>query len=324
MEFPHVQTFDVDDTRAAMAIGGRLFYEHRLRTVRRGDRFGGELRVGRLGPIMAGLVGYRTEVEIISRGLEPCYALTLPVTGCVTISSGGVELSTDQSTATILGEGDDVRIRGWRQPHDTLLLMKFDTAALEAELGRMLGRSIQGRIGFAPVIDLTTAEAGQWLRLTGMVTTALRDASDMVWNPLLSARLSGAIMAGLLLVADHDWREQLDARTTDAPPPVIARAMQIIDERAATALSVTGIATELNVSVRALQSGFRRYCDTTPTGALARARLQHAHEDLLVASPRTDTVAAIATRWRFRHHGRFAAAYRATYGCAPSQTLRDR
>ncbi len=51
--------------------------------------------------------------------------------------------------------------------------------------------------------------------------------------------------------------------------------------------------------------------------------MRRAHEDLVAADPtRGDTVAAIADRWRFRHHGRFAVDYRAHYGVSPSETLR--
>jgi transcriptional regulator GlxA family with amidase domain len=54
-----------------------------------------------------------------------------------------------------------------------------------------------------------------------------------------------------------------------------------------------------------------------------RVRLECAHRELQAADPTTgDTVAAIAARWGFVKPGRFAAAYRAAHGAAPSRTLR--
>lgn len=51
-------------------------------------------------------------------------------------------------------------------------------------------------------------------------------------------------------------------------------------------------------------------------------RLRRAHEELRAADPFTESVAAVARRWGFRHLGRFAAAHEAAYGQTPSRTLR--
>ena len=62
----------------------------------------------------------------------------------------------------------------------------------------------------------------------------------------------------------------------------------------------------------------------TPLEYLRRVRLERAHRDLVVADPTAgDTVAAIATRWGFAHHGYFSAAYRRIYGHPPHVTLRS-
>jgi AraC-like DNA-binding protein len=68
---------------------------------------------------------------------------------------------------------------------------------------------------------------------------------------------------------------------------------------------------------------FRRHVGTTPTDHLRRVRLERARRDLEAGDPvRGDTVAEIATRWGFAHHGRFAIDYRRVFGCSPSHTLR--
>ena len=59
---------------------------------------------------------------------------------------------------------------------------------------------------------------------------------------------------------------------------------------------------------------------------LRQVRLQRADADLRAASGTPLAagrgVASIASRWGFTNFGRFAAAYRARYGHAPSETLR--
>jgi AraC-like DNA-binding protein len=75
------------------------------------------------------------------------------------------------------------------------------------------------------------------------------------------------------------------------------------------------------VSVRALQSGFRDALDTSPLAFLRDRRLTHARRELAESSPRTGSVAEIAERWGFAHHGRFSVDYRRRFGEQPSQTL---
>ena len=66
----------------------------------------------------------------------------------------------------------------------------------------------------------------------------------------------------------------------------------------------------------------RRHLDTTPLRYLREVRLHYAHEDLLIANRRQDTVTAIAARWGFMHTVAFAVFYRQTYDHSPHTTLR--
>lgn len=85
--------------------------------------------------------------------------------------------------------------------------------------------------------------------------------------------------------------------------------------------TVGELARRVGVSTRALQYGFAAQTGTSPMAYLRRVRLQRADADLRAADG-ADGVARIASRWGFTNFGRFAAAYRARYGHAPSQTLR--
>jgi len=76
--------------------------------------------------------------------------------------------------------------------------------------------------------------------------------------------------------------------------------------------------------VRALQQGFARHLETTPSGYLRQVRLGRVREALLAGDADTMTVAAVASGWGFFSLGRFAAQYREAYGESPSQTLRRR
>ncbi|MET7947485.1 helix-turn-helix transcriptional regulator [Micromonospora sp. NPDC005324] len=102
------------------------------------------------------------------------------------------------------------------------------------------------------------------------------------------------------------------------------RAVSFIDDNAHRDISASEIAAASYVNIRALQVAFRRHLDTTPMAYLRQVRLEYAHRELIDADPGLTSVARIAARWGFANHSRFTASYRATFGIAPSYTLRER
>ena len=105
-------------------------------------------------------------------------------------------------------------------------------------------------------------------------------------------------------------------------PPILRRAVAFIQDNADADIGLEDIAAAVNVSPRSVQYAFRRHLSTTPLEYLRRVRLDRAHRELKAADPANDTVTAIAGRWGFGHAGRFSVAYKASFGTAPSDTLR--
>lgn len=109
-----------------------------------------------------------------------------------------------------------------------------------------------------------------------------------------------------------------------ALPAAVRRARAYIEQHAGAAISAADIAAATNVSIRALQYGFRRHLGTTPMNYLRRVRLERARAELLAAEPYgNETVTSIAARWGFLSASRFAALYREAFGETPSRTLRS-
>ncbi|WP_030669212.1 AraC family transcriptional regulator [Streptomyces sp. NRRL B-1347] len=143
-------------------------------------------------------------------------------------------------------------------------------------------------------------------------------------QPLIVSASSQLLAASVLAAFPNTARTDPTAQDrTDAHSTTLRRAVAYIDDHADRPITVADIAAAAHVTIRTLQYAFRRHLDTTPLAHLRRARLAHAHRDLLNAPPRGDaTVAGIAARWGFAHPGRFAALYRSVYGTSPSRTLR--
>jgi transcriptional regulator GlxA family with amidase domain len=85
-------------------------------------------------------------------------------------------------------------------------------------------------------------------------------------------------------------------------------------------LSVGWVARKVGVSVRGLQSGFRRSLGITPLQFIRERRLERLHASL-EASDTTASVTHLMLECGIVNFGRFAQYYRERFGCRPSATL---
>jgi AraC-like DNA-binding protein len=108
-----------------------------------------------------------------------------------------------------------------------------------------------------------------------------------------------------------------------AAPASVRRAVAFIEDNCDRSITVAEVAEAAGTGPRALQAAFARHHGMSPMAYLRRVRLEQAHRELQTADPTTGTtVEQIARQWGFANPGRFAAEYRAAYGCYPRETLR--
>lgn len=139
-------------------------------------------------------------------------------------------------------------------------------------------------------------------------------------SPLVLASVS-QLLASSVLAAFPNTAMNDAADGRDARPPTVRRAMAFMESNLDKAITIADIATAAGVTVRAVQTAFQRHLGTTPLAQLRLLRLAEVRSELEVADPTRHTVAEVAARWGFHHHGRMAAAYLERYGELPSATL---
>ncbi|WP_194833772.1 AraC family transcriptional regulator [Nocardia sp. XZ_19_369] len=166
-----------------------------------------------------------------------------------------------------------------------------------------------------------TAGAGH--RLARVVEHLRQVAADPAAGDLVAATSADYLVATVLDTMPTTVAiEPTAADRRDAHPDAVRRALAYLESHLRDDLSVADIATASSVTVRALQLAFRRHLDTTPLAHLRRLRLDAARQQLRAAGPgNSTTVTAVAYDWGFTHPGRFAVAYKRTYGEHPSRTL---
>jgi transcriptional regulator GlxA family with amidase domain len=137
--------------------------------------------------------------------------------------------------------------------------------------------------------------------------------------------LRDQIVSTFLLGLPHSQSGPLLRRTRPLiASRIVRRSLEVMASDDGLQRSITEIAAQLCVSLRALEMAFRKEFDCTPRQYLQNLRLQRAHEALSQArSGDGTTVTDIATQCGFSHLGRFAAVYRQTYGVHPSAKLHN-
>jgi AraC-like DNA-binding protein len=202
------------------------------------------------------------------------------------------------------------------------LAVKIDQAAVNRALETLVDSPVDLPIPFDASLPLNGGVAQSWVRLLLTMQRQLDSADSVIRHTLVSDPLVKSRIHGLLLVADHPYRDALATPVKPGRPAAVRDAMDIIEGAPHLPLTTTALAAQCHVSVRTLQAGFQRYLGMSPMAFLRVVRLGLAHRDLRSADPSQNTVAAIAHRWGFHHAGRFAAAHQRMYGETPLQALR--
>jgi len=232
-----------------------------------------------------------------------------------TLSAGRDEIDTRSGflapTARMLGRWSAVRA----------LAVSFDPV----ELGRF-ARTASGRD------DLRLRRTGiqpsdpsalrHWAAVVADLRATVAAAPGMFDEPLIERSAFEQLATAFLHAFPTTWLDTAHESTPVELSVIVRRALDYLHGHAADPITVQDIAAAVPISVRGLQYAFTRELGETPRGVLRRVRLDGARADLLSASAEFTTVREIAIRWGFAHATRFATSYEATFGEAPSETLR--
>jgi transcriptional regulator GlxA family with amidase domain len=197
------------------------------------------------------------------------------------------------------------------------------SARLHTELERHLDRSVTTPLLFEPSMDLNTPAALGWLATLRLVHKEIDRPDGLLTHRLAAQTFANVLVDSLLLAQPHNYTEALAAPAPAGSSSTVAAAIELMEAEPERPWSVGELAREVHLSTRALQQAFARSAGLSPMRYLRQVRLARVHADLLDASADATTVAEVAARWGFVHHGHFAAAYRTRYGHSPAHTLRS-
>jgi AraC-like DNA-binding protein len=272
-----------------------------------------------IGVITTGRLSYGHRIRQLTEE-APNFHVNMPIRGHA-LSRCGQSESVDTAAGQGLVFSPEARAEITWSPDCVQLCLMIPRAGLEAELERLLGRSVRSRLRF----DFGVANGHASRRLHAVlevVAQELDQPSGLATSQVAGRHLEGLVLDGLLLGQPHNYSEAAIGFPGRAPGGVIKRAVELLEERPTQPWTTAGLATELHLSARALQAGFKREVGTAPMAYLRMVRLRRAYTALRDANPAETTVQAVALSLGLLHQGRFAASYRASFGETPSETLR--
>jgi AraC-like DNA-binding protein len=272
-----------------------------------------------LGVITAGRLSYGHRVRQLT-GEAHNFHVNMPIRGRA-LSRCGQSESVDTATGQGLVFSPEARAEITWSPDCVQLCLMIPRAGLEAELERLLGRSVRSLLRF----DFGVApghHAGRLQTVLDLVAQELDEPSGLATSQVAGRHLEGLVLDGLLLGHRHNYSEAAIGFSGRAPGGVLKRAVDLVEERPTEPWTTVSLATELHLSPRALQAGFKREVGMAPMAYLRMVRLRRAYTALREANPAETTVQAVALGLGLLHQGRFAANYRALFGETPSETLR--
>lgn len=119
-------------------------------------------------------------------------------------------------------------------------------------------------------------------------------------------------------LAIGEQREQSEKAMTEAEPPYLRSAERYIQSRMPTLPSIQEIALSVDVSVRSLQTAFRRYRNITPNAYILDLRYQGTY-DALRGDRESGAVARACAEFGFAYSSHFVREFRKRFGVAPSE-----
>nr|WP_296775776.1 AraC family transcriptional regulator [Rhodococcus sp. (in: high G+C Gram-positive bacteria)] len=287
------------------------YFPHRLSPLTRSGAAHVHVDSVEMGALRIAHIGWGADVSVDSEH-QGAYAVNIPLSGFLESRTGRHEVRSTPGHGTICPADTPTSITRWSE-NCSILGVRLDRDYLRREMTKVLAEPERE---LPTQIDLTTPDGHSWLVLVQSLSERLR-SGDGVWNNALVAdQLSGALTSAFILAS---MPEDING-TTAARPRIVKRVLDEIEADPARAWTAADMAELAGVSVRRLQEGFRDYVGRTPRESLVDIRLSRARRDLLDGN---GTVSDAALRWGFTHTGRFAAAYRAKYGVAPSIQLRS-
>lgn len=316
------EVFCTDDSDEASELVSQLLGPTRL-FVRATDpsAFQASLHAIRLRDVSLAHLDFHVGIAIDVPATGDHYTVHMPTNGQALCKYNGTIIQVATYQGIVANPGTNLHLElGDDTPQ---ILVRIERDALERQLSRMLGRSIDQPVCFDPLFDLTTDEAVRWHGAIQLLSSEVMTSRSLIQQGLGGGPIEDLIISSLLFVQHSNVRDDLARAARRLGRRSVRLSIDFIERNLSQPISLHDIAHNTHMSARSIQQGFREELGTTPMAYVRERRLERVRAELADAVPNDGvTVTDIAERWGFSHLGNFAVTYRKRFGESPSQTLR--
>lgn len=186
-------------------------------------------------------------------------------------------------------------------------------------LSLLLDQPLAKPVCFAPEVNLA-------LPVIQSIGALLEMATGKQFDPLISngvltpTRLQDMLVDAALEGWPHNYSDALRRPAPALAPRHVKRVMTYLREHPLRQASGAELAGLANVSLRALQEGFRRFAGTSIVAYQRQVRLESARQ--VLARGEVGSVAEVALQHGFTNAGRFAQYFQQAFGVTPADVRR--
>lgn len=144
------------------------------------------------------------------------------------------------------------------------------------------------------------------------------EAESGIATPQMLQHYSRVVTSKLMTMLKHN----VSLETPTLQSVSFERLVQYIDDNIKNDITAEDLAQYAHLSLRSLYMLFEKNAKTTPKCYIRRKKLERVYNTLMNPAMQVANVTAVALDYGFTHLGRFSEAYKATFGCLPSESLR--
>jgi AraC-like DNA-binding protein len=315
------EIFCTDDPSEAGDLIGKVLGPTSLHTASDDGQFQASMHAVRLRDVSFAHLDFHVGVVLDIARSGDHYTVHMPASGVAHCRYNGQRH--DIATYQGLVVNPDTNLRLELGDDTPQLMVRVERAALERQLSRMLGRSVDHPVIFEPLLDLTADEAVRWHGAIQLLSSEVMTSGSLIQKGVGGGPVEELIVSSLLLIQPSNVREDLVRASQRRGRRSVRLSIDYIERHLAQPICLDDIARNTHMSPRSIQQGFRDDLATTPMAYVRSRRLERVRAELSDALPSDGiTVTDIAQRWGFSHLGNFAVTYRKQFGESPSQTLR--
>lgn len=249
------------------------------------------------------------------------YGMSIPLTGSMSVEAGAGDPTRSRVNGGLMMDSLTVDAATFAA-RSTWQRITVDTETLHERLATLTERPVHHRVRFDPHFRMDHGACGLIMSISRAIIEGTRGDAPLLSAPLAMANLRESVLWSFVEAMPHSQSPHLNRPVAAPAPRQLRRAIEFMHANVLLPIRLEDVASASQVSVRSLQLAFRRFRNTTPMEYLRHLRLEGARSELLRGVPGA-TVAAVAYRWGFSHHGVFSRRYARLFGESPSTTLRN-